>query len=77
MTTEHNDVMRTLVYLLNTQVDVHEYTVSMEGPRRRVSTSSYYLPDVCTVISTLDAKATSNPRLYTLGGRREPAFTSS
>ena len=49
MTTEHYDVMRTLVHLLNAQLDVREYAVGMESPKLRISTGTYFIPDVCVI----------------------------
>ncbi|MGI8551195.1 MAG: Uma2 family endonuclease, partial [Dehalococcoidia bacterium] len=49
MTTEHYDVAGILVHLLNAQLGLSDSSVRMEGPRLRISTRTYYLPDVCVV----------------------------
>ena len=49
MTIEHNRAMSRLSRRLIVQLDEGEYDVRMEGPRLRVSSGSYYLPDVCVI----------------------------
>ncbi|MGI8551563.1 MAG: Uma2 family endonuclease [Dehalococcoidia bacterium] len=49
MTVEHYDVMRALIRRLITQVEEGEFAVSMESPRLRISTGTYFLPDVCVI----------------------------
>ena len=49
MTIEHNGAMRTTSRRLNAQLDEREYEVIMDGPRLRVSSGSYYLPDICVL----------------------------
>jgi Uma2 family endonuclease len=48
MTTEHEDVARKLLRRLILQLPEEEYAVG-ESIRRRVSTGSLYVPDVCVV----------------------------
>jgi Uma2 family endonuclease len=49
MTTEHYEVMRTLIRRLIVQLDERDYVVDKDGPRLRVSTGTYYVPDVCVI----------------------------
>ena len=49
MTVEHEDVVRVLARRLILQLDEHEYAVSVNGSRLRISTGSYYVPDVCVI----------------------------
>jgi hypothetical protein len=46
MTRAHNGTIRRLNHRFSTQLDEREYLVSMEGPPLRVSTGSYYRPDL-------------------------------
>lgn len=48
MTTEHGEVDRKLLRRLILQLDEDEFTVG-DNIRQRVSTGSYYVPDVCVV----------------------------
>jgi len=61
MTTEHYDVMRRLVRRLNFQLDESEYFVDKDGPRLRISTGSYYLPDVCVIPRALVRRSLETP----------------
>jgi len=49
MTTEHNYAMRELGRSLQRQVDPGIQTVSVNASRLRISTGTYYIPDVCVV----------------------------
>jgi Uma2 family endonuclease len=49
MTTEHNQVTRLLAALLTIQLGVTEFIVSMNTARLRISTGSFYVPDVCVI----------------------------
>jgi Uma2 family endonuclease len=49
MTTEHNAVMRELDGQLRDQLDRAVYTVSVNTARLRISTGSYYVPDLCVL----------------------------
>jgi Uma2 family endonuclease len=49
MTTEHQDAARTLAILLGRQLDLKDYTVGTDSVRLRISTGTYYVPDVCVV----------------------------
>ena len=63
MTTEHNDIMATLDEELTLQLDRRVYRVRTDGPRLRVSSGSYYLPDLCVVPRAfLDRKRREAPR---------------
>lgn len=61
MTTEHGDAARKLAHLLNVQLDWGEYSVGMNDPKLRISTGTFYMPDVCVV-----------PRHLTLSMRQTP-----
>ena len=61
MTTEHYDIMRTLIRLLILQLDEREYTVDKDGPRLRISTGTYYLPDVCVIPRALVRHSLETP----------------
>ena len=49
MTIEHDGTSARLAQELIRQLKPREYDVRMERPRLRVSTGSYYLPDVCVI----------------------------
>ncbi|MGI8551566.1 MAG: Uma2 family endonuclease [Dehalococcoidia bacterium] len=49
MTLEHNEVMRILARLLSSQLDAGEYSVDAAATRLRISTGTYYVPDVCVI----------------------------
>jgi len=49
MTTEHNYAMRELDGSLRAQLDGRIYTVSVNASRLRISTGTYYIPDLCVV----------------------------
>jgi len=49
MTARHNETMVRLAQDLSLQLDRRAYNVRTDGPRLRVSSGSYYLPDVCVV----------------------------
>jgi Uma2 family endonuclease len=57
MTTEHNDAMRKLAIRLGAQLDEREFAVDMNATRLRISTSSFYIPDVTVIPRTLVRKA--------------------
>ena len=57
MTNEHNSAMRTLVEELHAQLDRKEYAVDMNATRLRVSTGSFYIPDVTVIPRALVRKA--------------------
>lgn len=60
MTTEHESTARRLVRRLGTQLDEDEWEIG-ERVRLRISTGSYYVPDVCVV-----------PRIYVRRLRERP-----
>jgi Uma2 family endonuclease len=49
MTTEHEDVSRTLLHFLGLQVSWAEYSVGQESPKLRVHSGNYRIPDVCVI----------------------------
>jgi Uma2 family endonuclease len=49
MTTEHGYAARTLGTLLGRQLDLNDYTVGTDACRLRISSGTYYVPDVCVV----------------------------
>ncbi|MGI8550727.1 MAG: Uma2 family endonuclease [Dehalococcoidia bacterium] len=49
MTTEHEGVMWSLTRHLVIQLDERAFRVGMNSPRLRISSGTYYLPDVCVV----------------------------
>jgi Uma2 family endonuclease len=61
MTTEHYEASRILVHHLNAQLDFREYRVDKDGPRLRISTGSYYLPDVCVIPRALVLRSLETP----------------
>ncbi|MGI8551564.1 MAG: Uma2 family endonuclease [Dehalococcoidia bacterium] len=56
MTLEHNRVSRRLARRLASQLDEHDYAVGMENPHLRISTGTYYVPDVCVLPETLQQR---------------------
>lgn len=61
MTTEHQDVARNLVALLVPQLDRRRYRVDKDGPKLRISTGTYYLPDVCVIPAELIRRLLERP----------------
>ena len=53
MTFEHYGAARMLVHLLNLQLDVRDFVIDKDGPRLRISTGTYFIPDVCVISRTL------------------------
>ncbi len=53
MTTEHGQAGRNLVRLLVSQLDHRDYAVDKDGARLRISTGTYYIPDLCVIPLTL------------------------
>lgn len=49
MTTEHNFAQRELDGALRAQLDRRLYTVSSNSARLRISTGTYYIPDLCVL----------------------------
>ena len=49
MTTEHGFAARTLATLLGRQLDLNDYTVGTDACRLRISSGTFYVPDVCVV----------------------------
>jgi len=49
MTTEHNYALYELDGLLHDALDRHTYTVSVNAARLRISTGTYYIPDLAVI----------------------------
>jgi len=49
MTVDHNEVTRNLAWQLMSQLNQAEYTIATDNNRLRISTGSYYVPDLCVV----------------------------
>ncbi|MHB8576986.1 MAG: Uma2 family endonuclease [Dehalococcoidia bacterium] len=56
MTLEHNVAARRLAYQLTSQLAPGEFAVDMNGTRLRVSTGSFYLPDLCVIPHELERR---------------------
>lgn len=61
MTTEHNRTMRILDHLLASHLDREDYGVSANGARLRISTGSFYVPDLCVIPSSLERLLLATP----------------
>jgi len=64
MTIEHDGATARLAQELILQLDRREYDVRMDRPRLRVSSGSYYLPDVCVVPQALVRRSLETPRRF-------------
>lgn len=64
MTTEHNDVARTLAMLIAQQIDVREFTVGTDSARLRVSSGTYYVPDLCVVPRAMVRRLKERPGTF-------------
>src|SRR5579884_1240414 len=49
MTAQHNEIARVLARALILQLDRAEYSVAENSARLRISTGSYYVPDLCVI----------------------------
>jgi Uma2 family endonuclease len=49
MTVEHNEVARNLAWQLMSQVNPGEYAIATDNNRLRISTGSFYVPDLCVI----------------------------
>src|SRR5215469_16474744 len=49
MTLDHDYAMRTLMLDLVTQLDRRQFSVFMNGPRLRISSGTFYVPDIAVV----------------------------
>ena len=56
MTYGHNDAMRKLARRLGTQLDERAFAVDMNATRLRVSTGSFYIPDLTVIPRALVQK---------------------
>ncbi len=61
MTTEHNNVMQRLDHQLQIQLDDAAYLVSVNTSRLRISTGSYYVPDLCVIPRDLQRRLRERP----------------
>ena len=64
MTTEHNQVQRTLQSLLATQLDRRQYTVGADVGRVRISTGTYYVPDLVVIPMALVNRLREQPGTF-------------
>ncbi|MGI8549951.1 MAG: Uma2 family endonuclease [Dehalococcoidia bacterium] len=63
MTIEHEDVMRRLARSLLRQLKDEDYSVGMNTPRLRISTGTYYVPDVCVIaVAAIERRRREAPR---------------
>jgi Uma2 family endonuclease len=64
MTAEHYHPLRRLAWSLDRQLDVDDFEVATDNTRLRISTGSYYVPDLCVIPTALvRAKLTRSGRL--------------
>jgi Uma2 family endonuclease len=49
MTAEHDDSGRTLAVIIGRQIDLREFTVGTNSGRVRISTGTFYVPDVAVI----------------------------
>jgi Uma2 family endonuclease len=49
MTTEHDDTARNLMHELVLQIPREDFSVDKEGPKLRVPSGNYRIPDVCVI----------------------------
>ncbi|MGI8554265.1 MAG: Uma2 family endonuclease [Dehalococcoidia bacterium] len=61
MTTEHESVARRLTRRLSVQVNEDDFSVGMGSPKLRVSSGSYYFPDVCVLPRPFERKLRETP----------------
>jgi Uma2 family endonuclease len=61
MTTEHNRVMQRLTRRLNLQLSEDEYTVATDSSRLRISTGSFYVPDLCVIPQASQRRSLETP----------------
>ena len=66
MTTEHGHVTRALDQSLVLQLDARAYTVSAGSARLRISSGTYYIPDLCVIPREFEQR-----KLRELPGRLE------
>ncbi|HTE84947.1 MAG TPA: Uma2 family endonuclease [Dehalococcoidia bacterium] len=64
MTTEHNRAMQGLDHQLQIQLDEREYRVSVNTTRLRISTGTYYVPDLCVVPQPLQRRLLEKPGTF-------------
>jgi Uma2 family endonuclease len=62
MSIKHDDVAFYLGYLLQSQLDRREYRVNVNGNRTRLSSRSYYIPDV--IVIPVAYQQPSDPRTF-------------
>ncbi|MGI8549952.1 MAG: Uma2 family endonuclease [Dehalococcoidia bacterium] len=64
MTTEHSDVIEALDRQLLRQLDEHDYKVSSNLSRLRISTGSFYVPDLCIIPRALVRRLRERPGTF-------------
>ncbi len=64
MTTEHNQAARLLAALLTIQLGVTEFTVRMNTAWLRLSTGSFYVPDVCVIPMAMVRRLRERPGTF-------------
>jgi Uma2 family endonuclease len=61
MTTEHNAVVSELEHQLGRQLDWSRYVVRSNSSRLRISTGSFYVPDLCVLPRSLERRLRDTP----------------
>ena len=61
MTTEHNRVLARLDRRLVPQLDEEEYRISVNSSRLRISTGSFYVPDLCVITHAAEQALLATP----------------
>ena len=64
MTAEHNEAAANLAALLGRQLSLQEFSVRQENCRLRVSTGSFYVPDVAVVSKALTREIKKQPGTF-------------
>jgi Uma2 family endonuclease len=64
MTMEHNLAARVLATLLGRQLDLEEYSVGTDSARLRISTGTYYVPDLCVVPMSYVRRLAQSPDTF-------------
>ncbi|HTE84948.1 MAG TPA: Uma2 family endonuclease, partial [Dehalococcoidia bacterium] len=64
MTTEHNDVIDALYSELNRQLDRAKYRIRLNTGRMRISTDTYYVPDLFVLPRALERRLRERPGTF-------------
>lgn len=64
MTMEHNRTSRRLMTRLVRQLDERDYAVSLDQSRVRISSGSFYVPDVCVIPLVLEQRLGEQPGTF-------------